>query len=302
MPQSLRLAITADLHWGHRRGQNEVQLLADYVAQHPPHLLILAGDIGSGEKYAECLALFDRVHCRKALVPGNHDIWVHSREQEAGLDSLKLYYEALPRASAEHGFHYLDHGPLYLPEADLAIVGSINWYDYSWGVEGLRKNYPDEEHRLQSKRLPRGRLNDFNYVRWNIDDQRFTAQVVEAMARHLDEALSQAAHVIVVTHHPPFYTLGWKPKVEPVTLNRYLWDCFIGNQAMEDLLRHHSERISFAFCGHCHEARENHLNGIRGYNIGGHYHFKRLLTLDWPSGEIVAHQFGNPELEPTTPG
>jgi 3',5'-cyclic AMP phosphodiesterase CpdA len=288
--------VTADLHWGHRRGQDAVRLLADYVAAHPPDVLLLAGDVGSGDKFDECLSLFDRCRCRKALVPGNHDIWVHSKDQEEGIDSLTLYRERLPAVACRHGFHYLDQGPLYLPEADLAVVGSINWYDYSWGLDGLRRNYPAEEHRLQSKRLPKGRLNDFNYVRWDLDDQRFTAQVVETMARHLEEALDRAARVVVVTHHPPFYTLGWKPKVEPVTLNRYLWDSFIGNQALEDLLERYSERIAFAFCGHTHQEREGSLGGIRGYNIGGDYHFKRLLVLDWPEGTITAHQFGDPNV------
>jgi predicted phosphohydrolase len=297
MPQSLRLAITADLHWGHRRGQEPVRALADYLADQPPDVLILAGDIGDGDRFGECLGLFDRIHCRKALVPGNHDIWVYSAQQDAGLNSLQVYREVLPRAAAAHHFHYLDQGPLYLPATDLAVVGSINWYDYTWGVDGLRRNYPDEEHRLQSKRLPKGRLNDFNYVKWNLDDRRFTAQVVETLARHLDEALNRAARVIVVTHHPPFYTLGWRPKVEPVTLNRYLWDCFIGNQALEDLLRRHAERIAFAFCGHTHEERHGELNGIRGYNIGGDYHFKRLLLLDWPAGEVTARQFGDPNVK-----
>jgi predicted phosphohydrolase len=296
MPQSLRLAVTADLHWGHRRGQEAVRLLVDFLEAQPPDLLILAGDVGSGGKFAECLALFDRVECRKALTPGNHDIWVHSNEHEAGVDSLKLYQDLLPAAAARHDFHYLDHGPLYLPEADLAVVGSINWYDYSWGVHRLRQLYPAEEHRLQSKRLPKGRLNDFNYVRWELDDQRFTARVVEVMGRQLQEALSRAARVVVATHHPPFYTLGWTPNppVEPITLNRCLWDSFIGNQALEDLLSRYSERVALAFCGHPHREREGRLGGIRGYNIGGDYHFKRLLVLDWPQGEVTAHQFGDP--------
>jgi hypothetical protein len=32
-------------------------------------------------------------------------------------------------------------------------------------------------------------------------------------------------------------------------------------------------------------------NGIRGYNIGSDYHFKRLLEMSWPDGEITAREF-----------
>ncbi len=259
-------------------------------------MLILAGDIGSGEKFGECLTLFDDISCRKALIPGNHDIWVHSKEREAGIDSLKLYQEILPKTAAEHGFHYLDDSPLIFPDSDLAIVGTINWYDYSWGIEGLRKDYPEEEHRLQSKRFPRGRHNDFNYVKWPLNDVSFTALVVEKFARHLEQALREVSRVVVVTHHPPFYTLGWKPREEPVTLDRYLWDAFIGNQALEDLLLRHSERITFAFAGHTHRERQNNLGSIRGYNVGGDYHYKRLLQFTWPDAEIVVHQFGDPNV------
>ena len=32
----------------------------------------------------------------------------------------------------------------------------------------------------------------------------------------------------------------------------------------------------------------------RGYNIGGDYHYKRLLLLDWPAGTVEEHVFGDP--------
>jgi hypothetical protein len=77
-------------------------------------------------------------------------------------------------------------------------------------------------------------------------------------------------------------------------MDRLLWDAFSGNRALEGLLARSADRISFAFCGHTHRERENDLGGIRGYNIGGDYHFKRLLMLDWPEGSVTAHVFGDP--------
>ena len=299
MPKSLRIALTADLHWGHRRGQDAVRMLAEYVTAHPPDLFVLAGDVGTSEHFEGCLSLFDGLGCKKALVPGNHDIWILSRDQELGYDSLRVYDEHLPRKSAEHHFHFLDHGPLIFPESDLALVGSINWYDYSWGVDGLRQHHPGEEHRLQSKRFPRGRYNDVNYVRWPLDDGTFTARVAEAMTRHLEEALRQVGHVIIITHHPPFYGLGFPSRGEPLKLDRFLWDAFCGNRTVESLLARHADQISFAFCGHTHRERENNLGPIRGYNIGGDYHYKRLLLLDWPARTVVAHQFGDPNAVAT---
>jgi hypothetical protein len=293
MSQSLHLAFTADLHWGNRpRGDEATRLLVSHLEAHPPDVLVLAGDVGTGPLWADCLGLFAGLSCRKAVVPGNHDLWV--RAEGAPFDSLTLYEDVLPRVAAERGFHYLDRGPLFLPEAGLAVVGSINWYDYTWALEPLRQLYPDELERLQTKRFTRGRHNDANFVRWPLDDAGFTARVVQAFEGHLEAALGQAEKAIVVTHHPAFYAQSFPRDGEPLDLDDYLWDAFGGNRAMEEVLRRHADRIALAFCGHTHRQREAMLDGIRGYNIGGDYHFKRLLRLEWPSGRVEAQEFGDP--------
>src|SRR5262245_162533 len=169
MNRSLRLAITADLHWGHgARGDEATRLLCAHLSHEPPDVLLLGGDLGTGGHFDECLALFDGLTCRKAAVPGNHDVWVEP--DDARGDSLDLYQRLLPAACAAHGVVYLDHGPLRLPEADLAVVGSMNWYDYSWALDRLRAEVPDYQERLREKRFTRGRHNDGRFVRWRYDD------------------------------------------------------------------------------------------------------------------------------------
>jgi 3',5'-cyclic AMP phosphodiesterase CpdA len=292
MGPSLRLAFTADLHWGiNARGDEATRLLVQFLQAEPPDVLVLAGDVGAAEDFAPCLQLFEPLPGRKALVPGNHDIWV--RDEDARGDSLQVYQDHLPRLCAAHGFHYLDQGPLPLDGAGLALVGAMNWYDYSWSLEELKQVAPDWETRLQTKRFSRGRHNDARFVRWPLTDVSFTARSVAALEEHLRQALDAAGRAIVVTHHPPFYGLSF-PRQE-VTLDTLLWDAFGGNRALEALLARHAGQVPFAFCGHTHRARENQLDGIRGYNIGGDYHFKRLLVLDWPAGTVEAHQFGDPE-------
>src|SRR5262245_24317722 len=204
MSTTLRLAITADQHWGIRTaGDEATQLLVAFLHAAPPDVLVLAGDVGAGDDFALCLALFADLPCRKTLVPGNHDIWVNP--DDARGDSLEVYRRHLPRLCAEHGFHYLDNGPLHLPEAGLALVGSINWYDYSWSLDRLRVALPDWEEYLRRKCFSRGRHNDARFVRWPLDDAGFTAAVVATLGRHLAEVLDSGRQAIVVTHHPPFY-------------------------------------------------------------------------------------------------
>src|SRR5262249_46153785 len=162
--------------------------------------------IGTGVLFGDCLARFERLECRKVLVPGNHDIWVTSEDEN---DSLTLYRKELPRIATLHNFHYLDAGPLLLPEADVALAGTINWYDSSWSREQTRYRYPNELYRLLSNPFTRGRHNDANFVRWPLADLTFTAEVVATFEHQLQDALAAVSRAIVVTHHPPFYGLSF---------------------------------------------------------------------------------------------
>jgi predicted phosphohydrolase len=287
----LRLALTADLHWRHRpQGDAAVLALRDFLLAHPPDVLLLGGDQGTVEHFADCLHQFADLKCHKALVAGNHDIWVDEADERG--DSFLVYHFHLPRVCAQYGFHYLDHGPLLLPDAGLVIAGSINWYDYSWSVDRLKAEVPDWEMRVRTKSFTRGRHNDARFVRWPMDDRSFTNRVVAKLELDLTDALAKVEKALVLTHHPAFYGLSFPRPGPPSVPDGLLWDAFCGNQAMENLLTRFADKIPFVFCGHIHRDRENSLGPIKGYNIGGDYHFKRLLLLDWPAGNVEAHVFG----------
>ena len=193
----MRLAFTADLHWGSRaEGDAATRLLAADLYADPPDVLVLAGDIGAGEHFAEGLALFTGLPGRKALVPGNHDIWV--TEDDPRGDSLKVYREFLPSVATAHGFHYLDQGPLYLPEADLALAGTMNWYDYSWSRAALPAALPDWEERLRTKTCLRGRHNDARFVRWPLDDVEELAERQHQQPGDHDHLVGERDEPVVV--------------------------------------------------------------------------------------------------------
>ena len=290
-PKPLRIAVTADLHYGtrHASGNRATLDLAARLAEDPPDLLILAGDIGAGEDFDRCLSLFAHLPCRKAAVPGNHDIWV--RSDDARGDSLAVYDHHLPAVCRAHGFAYLDHDPLYFPESDLAVVGTMNWYDYTWDNDLLRQAAPDDwAERLRTKRFTRGMHNDANYVRWPLDDVAFTERVVSKLITDLDAALARVGNVIVVAHHPPLKGLLY-PAEDPPPLDALLWRAFSGNARLEAVLAARSRRVPLVFCGHTHAARECVVEGMRGFNVGSDYHFKRMLWVDWPAAEVVAEEF-----------
>ncbi len=287
----MKLAITADLHWGHRKGNEPTRQLAARLQQQPPDILLIAGDIGTGIMFEQCLQLFADLPCLKALVPGNHDIWVS--QEELQYDSLDLYQTLLPEVARRLGFRYLDRDPLLVSD-ELAIVGSINWYDYSWGIEGLRRLHPGEEGRLKTKRFTRGRHNDGVFVRWPTNDIEFTARVVATLEQQLAAVAPRAKQLIVMTHHPPIYDLGFPQTLPLVELDALLWDSLCGNASIEALLSRYAAKIAYLFCGHTHRSRQTVWKGVRGYNVGSDYPSKRLLWLDWDTGEMTAEEFADP--------
>jgi 3',5'-cyclic AMP phosphodiesterase CpdA len=290
-PKPLRIAVTADLHYGtrHTAGNRATHDLAARLAESPPDLLIIAGDVGAADDFDRCLELFHRLRCAKAIVPGNHDIWVRTDDPRG--DSLDVYERHLPAVCRAHGFAYLDQQPLHFAESDLGVVGSMNWYDYTWDNDLLRAAAPDDwEERLRTKRFVKGMHNDANFVRWPLDDITFTDRVVGRLTEDLDAALARVGRVIVVVHHPPLRGLLY-PAKEPPLLDALLWRAFSGNTRLEEVLLARARRIPFVFCGHTHAARECEVGGMRGFNVGGDYPFKRLLWLDWPAGEVRAEEF-----------
>jgi hypothetical protein len=201
-----------------------------------------------------------------------------------------MFREVLPRSSRDHGFVYLDREILLLPEQGLAVVGTINWYDYSWSVAELPRYADDWEERLRAKRFFRGRHNDANFVRWPTDDAGFTREVVAGFDTNLTAALGRVKDVIAVTHHPPVRGLNYPPNGPP-TFDSLLWTAFSGNTALESLVEAHAGRIPFVFCGHTHAAARCTVGPARGFNVGGDYGWKRLLRLDWPAATVTAVTF-----------
>lgn len=283
----MKIAITADLHYGLRAAWDESILrLVEHVRGDPPDVLVIAGDIGVGRHFGRCLALFDGIACQKALVPGNHDLWVSDDFPDD--DSLALHRYRLPQLAGERGFHYLGHGPLTLGD-DLAVAGTINWYDYSWADRAaLERLLPNYDHALRNKLFVGGWHNDGKRVVWPQTDGTFTHEVVDRFEGQILECT--APNIIAVTHHPPFRGLEY-PKDGPMTADDHLWMGYTGNTRIEAVLAREAARIPFAFCGHTHRACETLWNGIRGFNVGGDYGWKRLLTLDWPGGTVKAREF-----------
>lgn len=289
----MRIAVTADLHWGHNRtGDDATRLLLEHLDANPPDLFLLGGDNGTADHWDECLELFQHLACPRAVVPGNHDLWVETGDSRG--DSLHVYDRYLPERCVYFGYHYLDHAPLLLPKENLAIVGNINWYDYSWSIERLKAEVPNWEWHLSRKAFTRGRHNDGKFIVWKSDDVEFTRRVVRTVDEQLTRALAAVERAIVLTHHPAFHGIAF-PRTAPAQgLDELLWEALSGNASLEAVLEKHAGRIPLIFSGHIHRSCEAMFGPSRGINIGGDYHFKQMRIVDWPACTVETHVFGDP--------
>ena len=100
----MRVAITADIHYGIGNNQKIVANFARRIIKTKADVLLLVGDTFAfnTQLLVECLMLFVPFKGDKLFVAGNHDLWTR------GTDSLKIYEKILPHITKQCGFHSLD--------------------------------------------------------------------------------------------------------------------------------------------------------------------------------------------------
>src|SRR5262249_25014102 len=101
MPGSLSIALTADLHFNHAKGQSANDALLAFLRQNVPDVLVIAGDVAASASFGPSLERFASLPCRKVVTPGNHDLWVPTAHPT---DSLHAYQVQLPADAARTGF------------------------------------------------------------------------------------------------------------------------------------------------------------------------------------------------------
>jgi 3',5'-cyclic AMP phosphodiesterase CpdA len=275
----VRLAVTADLHWGiSKAGDRTARALAAQVLDLAPDAFAIAGDVGEGARFRDCLRVFTELRCARLVVPGNHDLWTRAPVSS----SLAMYEQRLPRTAAEEGWIYLDTTPYLRPDGREAVAGSINWYDYSFADPELAREIPNVEQMYREKRFPRGRHNDGRFVQLWQTDEAFTGHVVERFRQQLESLPASVERVVVVQHHPPVRELFYPTALE--SPEQRVWLAYTGNRRMQDLVLS-DPRVTTILCGHTHAYCAAEVQGRRCRNIGGDYDFKRLLLLDTETGE-----------------
>ena len=285
----MRILLTADLHYNHPRSRPLADTLIDDMNRAGGDVLVVIGDTATheGDLLEQCLSRFTFAG-PKLIVAGNHELWTN------GPDSYALFTEELPRRCRALGWQWLETEPFVTN--DLAIVGTLGWYDYSFAQASLEIPARFYEHKVSPGAAacldefshlvdhaddvsPRAlqivaRWNDGRYVKLHRGDRDFLAELTERFDRQL-AGVAHMRNVVAVTHHLPFAELLPPPRTAQ-------WDfakAYLGAAPLGRTLLKHAH-VRHAFCGHSHFPAEAHVGHIAAINIGSGYGWKTFKTLD----------------------
>jgi len=285
----MRLLVTADLHYNHAHSRPLADEVIDRMNAAGGDVLLVVGDTASadGDALERCLQRFDFAG-PKLFVAGNHELWT------ARSDSCAIFAEELPARVRALGWHWLETDPFVAGE--VAIVGTIGWYDYSFAVASLgipRRFYARKISPGAAERFPEyadlfepaddispaarnivARWNDGRYVKLGMSDEAFLDQRLAQLDVNL-RRVAGATQVVAAVHHLPFAALC-------PSSHRALWDftkAYLGSEKIGRLLLEHSN-VHTVYCGHSHLPVEARIGALHAINIGSGYRWKTFRTLD----------------------
>lgn len=285
----MRLLVTADIHYNHPGSRRLADELIERMNRVEADVLLVVGDTAASTTAAleQCLSKF-RFAGPKLFVAGNHELWT------AGGDSYELFRHELPRRVRSLDWHWLEDEPFV--RGDVAIVGSIGWYDYSLAPAELgipRRFYQHKvspgaalqreeyEHLLERKDdiSPAGwksvaRWNDGRFVRLGRSDEAFLDELTDKLDRHLS-GLAHVPQIVAAIHHIPFVQMLPPP-------HNASWDfakAYLGSPRLGEVLLKHPN-VRWAISGHTHLPLETTAGPVRAVNIGSGYRTKRFRVLE----------------------
>jgi len=285
----MRLLVTADLHYNHPKSKALAEEVIDQMNAAGGDVLLVVGDTAAadGDAFERCLGRF-RFAGPRLVVAGNHELWT------SGPDSYDLLHVAYPKRAADIGWQWLQDEPYVA--GDLAIVGSVGWYDYSFAQPALKiptrfyenKISPGAAERFEelaylfadSSDIPPearqivARWNDGRHVKLHRSDPAFLDELLLQLEQQLI-VLADKRQIIAAVHHLPFRELLPPP-------HGAQWDfakAYLGSEAIGKVLLRHAN-VSHLFCGHSHLPGDLQVGHVHAINIGSGYRSKTFYTLD----------------------
>jgi 3',5'-cyclic AMP phosphodiesterase CpdA len=237
-----KLAVTADLHLPITKPER-IAALVEEVRTFGPDAVVLGGDLGESYiDFERCLKLVrEGLTCPVWVLAGNHDLWARPP-----YDSSRLWLEVIPRLVADADCRYLEGTSFRL--GDVAVTGSIAWYDYSAADPGL------EASALQFAQNKYLHNADALRIDWEWADPEFAENVGRSLLVELDclEADGAVRQVVVVTHVP---LLEGQMLRKPGNADWGFSNAYFGNLTLGAKVLAY-RKVSHILSGHTHVGRQ----------------------------------------------
>jgi len=303
----MRIIITADLHYDVIRSQAPTRAIAREICELGGDCLMIVGDSASADLAVleEVFALFEPFGGVRLAVAGNHELWTAGRaapgdrvvspeDHGAMPDSLHRYENELRQVCSRCGVHYLDSEPCRL--GDVALVGSVGWYDYSFRPARMKIPLRFYQHKMApgaalylgshaelltgddippAAREVTSRWMDGERVRLPMGDREFTGILADKLRRHLGQVDACSERIIVGIHHLPFAELVPRSIIP----NWEFANAFMGSELLGETLLEFP-KISHVYCGHSHRPARCRKGWMECINVGCTYREKRYEVLE----------------------
>ncbi len=251
----MRIAAISDIHARPGGLDNAlIDAIHQRVEEFSPDVFVIAGDVSeTADDLERNLSNLAVTGARNLYVAGNHDVWF---EDEKDLGSLEKYSRIIGGICTRAGFTHLPD-EVHI-ERDVAFVGSMGWYDYSFKREELEipeRNYFEKQWRGAVWR-------DLYAIDWSYTDQEFTQLLDSKLKYDLETLPSSVSTVIFVSHHLPFRDLTLYKDYLP-------WDffsAFMGAESTGEILLN-DRRVVLSISGHSHIRRRIQRDGITAITV-----------------------------------
>ncbi|ACK41972.1 MULTISPECIES: metallophosphoesterase [Dictyoglomus] len=253
----MKIFAISDLHIDYlriRRGLKifeERELLKDFLKEltsKDVDVFVFAGDISAKLWEVELfLEVFRKFSGLKIFVPGNHDIW-----REGEITSDQKYYKILPELCKGYDFIYLPFKPLEF--SNLAIIGTMGWYDYSLGDSYYSKrDFERGEYKGIRWRETYWKLVNF----YNHEKVLRNEEICELIYEEFQNSLlkvEKSIEKIVITHFIPF---------EEILPIKNFFSAYLGSKKFGDVIV--ANNVGKVICGHEHKSGVFYVSNITVY-------------------------------------
>jgi predicted phosphohydrolase len=242
---AVTVVVTGDLHYdptGQLTTPARVERLVQRIRVARPHVVAIAGDVGHGLRaFRDGLACFRGLGVPVGVVAGNHDVW---RDPEGAHGSEKLWGGLLEEVARGQGAVWLERETLRV--GDVAVVGSMTWYDYSAVAPGCGLT-PDQVGALKPRYS-----NDSRWLDWDREDRALARELADGLVARLRAAAGDpGVRAVVVVTHVPVLEQQVERRPEWAVSNAYFGNLTVGREVLRE------PKVRFVVSAHTHAGRRS---------------------------------------------